>query len=100
MTSLAKKILNCARVLVVLLAITMGFTIAISSQNQKATRIQPVPVNLDQLDQVRFNSINIKLDRIIEEGRARDTVILRQILELRQQEGPVPQDRIAKVSHN
>ena len=94
---IVKKILNCLRVLVVLLAITMGFTIAISSQNQKATRIQPVPVNLDQLDQVRFNSINIKLDRIIEEGRIRDTVLLQQILKLQQQGNQAPNGGIVEV---
>ena len=84
---ISKKILNCSRALVVLLAITMGFTISMSL---KAT-IEPeqVPVNLEE--------INIKLDRIIEEGRARDTVLLQQLIKIQQQLGMNEQGRIAEV---
>ena len=85
----SKKILNCSRALVVLLAITMGFTISMS---RKAT-IAPEhnPVNL--------NEINVKLDRIIEESRARDTVLLQQLISIRQQlqQGQGDQGRIAEV---
>jgi hypothetical protein len=75
---IAKKILGCARALVVLLAITMGFVISMSRKPTEAPTIsQPVrPVNLDQ--------VNAKLDRILEEGRARDTVLLQQLLKLQQ----------------
>jgi len=87
---IVKKILNCLRALVVLLAITMGFTIAITfSRSQRATRVQPVSVDLDQ--------INTKLDRMIEEGRARDTVLLQQILKLQQRGNQVPDGRIVEV---
>jgi hypothetical protein len=87
----AKKILNCARALVVLSAITMGFIIALNQKPTKDTGLIQ-PTNLEQ--------VNAKLDQLLEEGRERDTVILRQILELRQQAGQVPQDRLAKVSQN
>ena len=89
---IANKILNCSRALVVLLAVTMGFTIAV---HQRATRVlehKPVPViNLDE--------INTKLDRILEEGRARDSVLLQQLLKL-QQQPQNNQGRIAEVSQN
>jgi hypothetical protein len=86
---ISKKILNCSRVLVILLAVTMGFTISMSL---KATfEPEQVPVNLEE--------INIKLDRIIEEGRARDTVLLQQLIKIQQQLGMNEQGKIAEVLH-
>jgi len=84
---ISKKILNCSRALVVLLAITMGFTISMS----RKTTVTPgqAPANLEE--------INAKLDRILEEGRARDTVLLQQLLKLQQQLGMNEQGRIAEV---
>jgi hypothetical protein len=87
----AKKILGCARALVVLLAITMGFVISMSRKSTEAPTVSQ-PVNLDQ--------VNAKLDRIIEEGRARDTIILQHILKLQQQGGQAQSGRIAEVSKN
>ena len=72
-----------------LLAITMGFTISI---HQKPTRApEPKPINLDK--------INAKLDLILEEGRARDTVLLQQLLKL-QQQNQGNQGRVAEVFIN
>ena len=90
----AKKILGCARALVVLLAITMGFVISMSRKSTEAPTVsQPVrPVNLDQ--------VNAKLDRIIDEGRARDTIILQHILKLQQRGGQASNERIAEVFKN
>ena len=70
----------------------MGFTI---SMHQKSTRTpEQKPVNLD--------AINTKLDRIIEESRARDTVLLQHLIGVRQQiqQGQGGQGRIAEVSEN
>ena len=74
----------------VLLAITMGFTI---SMHQKSTRApEQQPINLD--------AVNAKLDRLIEESRARDTVLLQHLIGVRQQlqQGQGDQGRIAEVS--
>jgi len=87
----AKKILGCARALVVLLAITMGFVISMSRKSTEAPTVSQ-PVNLDQ--------VNAKLDRIIDEGRARDTIILQHILKLQQRGGQASNERIAEVFKN
>ena len=85
---IAKKILSCARALVVLLAITMGFVISMSQKTIEA------PTSSQS---VKLDKINAKLDRILEEGRARDTVLLQQLLKLQQQLGMNEQGRIAEV---
>ena len=77
------------------MAITMGFTI---STHQKSTRApEQKPINLD--------AINTKLDRLIEESRARDTVLLQHLIGVRQQlqqgqQGQGGQGRIAEVSQD
>ena len=86
---IAKKILSCARALVVLLAITMGFVISMSRKPTEAPTVSQ-PVNLDQ--------VNAKLDRLIQDCMTRDTIILQQILKLQQQAGQAPNGRIAEVS--
>ena len=85
---IAKKILSCARALVVLLAMTMGFVISMSLKTTEAPTISQ-PVNLDK--------INAKLDKLIEDCMTRDTTIFQHILKLRQQAGQAPNGRIAKV---
>jgi hypothetical protein len=85
---MVKKILNCLRATVVLLAITVGFVISMS-QKPAVTLLQ-TPPNLEE--------INTKLDRILEEARVRDTVLLQQILKMQQQGNQAsPNGRIAEV---
>ena len=85
---IAKKILSCARVLVVLLAMTMGFVISMSLKTTEAPTISR-PVNLDQ--------VNAKLDKLIEDCMTRDTTIFQHILKLRQKVEQAPRGIIAKV---
>ena len=88
----AKKILNCSRALVVLLAITMGFTIAMYKKSTNAPE-QPT------LSSSELGVINSKLDRLAQESRERDTILLQQIIGIRQQlqQGQGNQGRIAEV---
>ena len=91
----AKKILNCTRALVILLAVTMGFIFAMHQDSARTPKQEPPKsINLDE--------INSKLDRILEEGRARDTVLLQQLLKIQQQNEGVQgnQGRIAEVFDN
>ena len=85
---IAKKILSCARALVVLLAITMGFVISMSGQDTKAHTSS---------QSVKLDKINAKLDRLIQNCMTRDTIILQHILKLQQQVGQAPSGKIAKV---
>ena len=75
---IAKKILSCARALVVLLAITMGFVISMSQKTIEA------PTSSQSL---KLDKINAKLDRLIQNCMTRDTIILQHILKLQQQVG-------------
>mgnify|MGYP001461431893 CR=1 FL=1 len=85
---IAKKILSCARALVVLLAITMGFVISMSQKTIEA------PTSSQSL---KLDKINAKLDRLIQNCMTRDTIILQHILKLQQQVGQAPSGKIAKV---
>lgn len=88
-----KKILNCSRALVVLLAVTVGFAIAAYQKTTAAPERAAQP-------KVNLEAVNAKLDRILEEGRARDTVLLQQILKLHQQGNRVPNGLITEISKN
>jgi hypothetical protein len=89
-----KKILNCSRALVVLVAITMGFVISLRRDApEEPAQGQPVE---------DLTAINAKLDRILEEGRSRDTVLLQHLQHLlrmqQQQQGRgASQGRIAEA---
>ena len=85
---IAKKILSCARALVVLLAITMGFVISMSGQDTKAHTSS---------QSVKLDKINAKLDKLIEDCMTRDTTIFQHILKLRQKAEQAPRGIIAKV---
>ena len=85
---IAKKILSCARALVVLLAITMGFVISMSQKTIEA------PTSSQS---VKLDKINAKLDKLIEDCMTRDTTIFQHILKLQQQIGQAPSGKIAKV---
>ena len=85
---IAKKILSCARALVVLLAITMGFVISMSQKTIEA------PTSSQS---VKLDKINAKLDKLIEDCMTRDTTIFQHILKLRQKEEQAPRGIIAKV---
>ena len=85
---IAKKILSCARALVVLLAITMGFVISMSQKTIEA------PTSSQS---VKLDKINAKLDKLMQDCMTRDTTIFQHILKLRQQAGQAPNGRIAKV---
>lgn len=84
---MAKKILNCLRVSVVLLAITMGFIISMSQK----------PTVTPSQTPAKLQEINTKLDKFIEQSRARDTILLQQILKLQQQRNQAPNGIIAEV---
>ena len=86
---IAKKILSCARALVVLLAITMGFVISMSGKATK-TPTGSQSIHLDE--------VNAKLDKLMQDCMTRDTIILQQIIKLQQQAGRVPNGRIAEIS--
>ena len=88
-----KKILNCSRALVVLLAVTTGFSIAVYKKTTTAPERAAQP-------KVNLEAVNTKLDRILEEGRARDTILLQQILKLQQQGNRVPNGLITEISKN
>ena len=85
---IAKKILSCARALVVLLAITMGFVISMSQKTIEA------PTSSQS---VKLDKINAKLDKLIEDCMTRDTTIFQHILKLQQQIGQAPSGKIDKV---
>ena len=85
---IAKKILSCARALVVLLAITMGFVISMSQKTIEA------PTSSQS---VKLDKINAKLDKLIEDCMTRDTTIFQHILKLRQKAEQAPRGIIAKV---
>ena len=85
---IAKKILSCARALVVLLAITMGFVISMSGQNTKAHTSS---------QSVKLDKINAKLDKLMQDCMTRDTTIFQHILKLRQKAEQAPRGIIAKV---
>ena len=61
------------------MAITMGFVISL--------RHDDTPEEPNQRQSTDLTIINKKLDRILEEGRARDTVLLQQLLKIQQQNG-------------
>ena len=85
---IAKKILSCARALVVLLAITMGFVISMSQK----------PIEAPTSSQsVKVDKINAKLDKLMQDCMTRDTTIFQHILKLQQQVGQAPSGKIAKV---
>jgi|LULG01.1.fsa_nt_gb hypothetical protein len=88
-----QKILNCSRALVVLVAITLGFVISLR-RDEPAEPARGQPVDL--------TAINAKLDTILEQGRARDTVLLQHLQQLlrmqQQQQGRgASQGRIAEA---
>ena len=85
---IAKKILSCARALVVLLAITMGFVISMSQKTIEA------PTSSQS---VKLDKINAKLDKLMQDCMTRDTTIFQHILKLRQKAEQAPRGIIAKV---
>lgn len=95
----AKKILNCARTLVVLAAITMGFIIALNQKTPKDTGLT-CECDTNLVQPTNLEQVNAKLDRLLEEGRARDTVLLQQILKLQQQGNQAPSGLIAEIYKN
>ena len=62
------------------MAITMGFVISLRRDD-----ILEEPNQRQSTDHLTI--INEKLDRVLEEGRARDTVLLQQLLKMQQQNG-------------
>ena len=74
------------------MAITMGFVISL--------RHDDTPEEPNQRQFTDLTIINEKLDRILEEGRARDTIILQHILKLQQRGGQASNGRIAEIFKN
>jgi hypothetical protein len=94
--SYVKKLLSSSRTLIVLLSITMAFTIAIYFNSKKGKGVEsPLPakvadVGIDFSDlgqQEDLKAIQVKLDGMARGSMMRDTVIVREILNLQHSGG-------------
>ena len=100
-----KKLLSSSRTLVVLLSITMGFTIAIYFDAKKEAehrakrgmespppKVADVDVNLPVPGhQEGLEDIQAKLDKMTRDIVVRDTIIVREVLRLQHQAGMHPE---------
>ena len=98
--SYVEKLLLSSRTLIVLLSITMGFTIAIYFNSKKEHTVErgtesPSPVKVADVDtdfsapgqQEDLRAIQTKLDKILRDTVMRDAIIVGEVLKLQHQNG-------------
>ena len=90
-----KKIINYLRLIVLLMATT---TIYMYIYPKDIPKQQVQSINVEGI-YTKLDEIEIKIDRILEETKVRDTVLLSQIFKIQQQLGPQGEGMIAKVKH-
>ena len=94
------KILNCFRVVVLLMATTTVFTIYTHmSQKDTPKQVQYKPVNLEGVH-AKLNEINIKIDRMFKEDRLRDALLLVHLIKIQRQLEQKAQGRMAIALDN
>ena len=94
------KILNCFRVVVLLMATTTVFTIYTHiSQKDIPKQVQYKPVNLEGVH-AKLNEINIKIDRMFKEDRLRDALLLVHLIKIQRQLEQKAQGRMAIALDN